>query len=247
MPSALAEGLNQLNHFFQHEPWSYIGKLLLAGLIGTLIGYEREVHGQAAGLRTNILVCMSACLLMLLSLFIPDIFDRLDAESVVRIDPGRIASYTMAGMGFLGAGAIIKGRGSVRGLTTAASLWLVTALGLAIGAGLIIPALVTTLITVFILFNLRMLKPDIVHDEHTLLTLKCCCQERPLPLIKQVLQQYKNLKIEFINYREDRTSEEVTYTIRLLSKDDLDWGQIVSSLLKIESILEISWGEANVP
>ncbi len=245
--SSAAESLHQLAQLVQHEPWSYIGKLLLAGLIGTLIGYEREVHGQAAGLRTNILVCMSACLLMLLSLFIPQIFEDFDSQSVLRIDPGRIASYTMAGMGFLGAGAIIKGRGSVRGLTTAAGLWLVTALGLAIGAGLILPALLTTLITVFILFNLRMLKPDIVHDEHTLLTLKCCCQERPLPLIKHVLQQYANLKIEFINYRENRESEEVTYIIRLLSKDDLDWGRIVASLLKIESILEISWEEANVP
>lgn len=222
-------------------------KLILAGFVGAIVGYEREAHGQAAGLRTNILVCISSCLIMLLSLHLVEMFKHLTDESVVRIDPGRIASYAIAGMGFLGAGAIIKGRGSVRGLTTAAGLWLVTALGLAIGAGLYIPALITTFVTMIIMYNMRFLKPDIRHDIRCLLTVKCCCQERPLTYIKSVLEEHKDLQIEFINYHEDREEKTVTYTFRLLIKDNLKWNEIIRSILNLESLLEISWQAADVP
>ena len=116
-------------------------KLVLASLMGAAIGFERESHGQAAGIRTNILVCTGACLMMLLSLHMEEMFRALSvADSVVRLDPGRIASYAIASMGFLGAGAIIKGKGSIKGLTTAAGLWLVTGIGLSTGAGFVIPA-----------------------------------------------------------------------------------------------------------
>src|SRR4030042_2995797 len=115
-------------------------KLALAALVGGAIGFERETHGEAAGLRTNILVCVGACLMMLLSLYMEELYRHLGSgPSVVRLDPSRIASYAIASMGFLGAGAIITGKGSVRGLTTAAGLWLATGLGLASGAGSLIP------------------------------------------------------------------------------------------------------------
>src|SRR5512135_2344720 len=112
-----------------------LGKILLAAILGGAVGFERESHGQAAGFRTNILVCVGACLMMMLSLELEHLFRNLTSETAVRLDPGRIASYAIASMGFLGGGAIIKGKGSVRGLTTAASLWLDTGLGLAVGAG----------------------------------------------------------------------------------------------------------------
>ena len=111
------------------------GKLLLAAIVGGSIGFEREAHGQAAGFRTYIIVCVGSCLMMLLSLHIEELYRQLSDQSTVRLDPGRIASYAIASMGFLGAGAIIKGKGSVRGLTTAAGLWVVTGIGLSIGAG----------------------------------------------------------------------------------------------------------------
>jgi hypothetical protein len=101
-----------------NEALLQFGKLIIAALLGGAIGFERETHGQAAGIRTNILVGVGACLMMMLSLHIEEIFRHLNIDSVVRLDPGRIASYAIASMGFLGAGAIIKGKGSVRGLTT---------------------------------------------------------------------------------------------------------------------------------
>ena len=222
-------------------------RLVLSTIVGMIIGYERESHGQAAGFRTNTLVCVSSCLLMLLSLHLPQLYSHLSDDSVLRIDPGRIASYAVAGMGFLGAGAIIKGRGSVRGLTTAAGLWLVTALGLSIGAGMILPALLVTAISLPIMYYLRFFKSDIQRDEHTVLTVKCCCQTRPLREIKEILFHIENLEIQFINYHESREDGVVTYRFRLLCKQDAKWGEIVAKLLDIDAILEIAWDEADVP
>src|SRR5512142_2402682 len=149
---------------WQHFTWDLL-KLILAACVGGAIGFERETHGQAAGLRTNILVCVGACLMMMLSLEMEHIHRHLSVEqSVVRLDPGRIASYAIASMGFLGAGAIITGKGSVRGLTTAAGLWLVTGVGLAVGAGYFVPAGVSTLLSLVILYSLRRLKPLFPRD-----------------------------------------------------------------------------------
>src|SRR4030066_1904225 len=145
------------------------GKLLLAAFIGGAIGFERESHGQAAGFRTYLIVGVGACLMMLLSLHMEGIFRRLNVDSVVRLDPGRIASYAIASMGFLGAGAIIKGKGSVRGLTTAAGLWLGTGIGLSVGAGYILPALSSTLLSLFIIYGVRRVKKFFPHDVYTIL------------------------------------------------------------------------------
>ena len=132
--------------------------------------------------------------------------------------------------------------------STAASLWMVTALGLAIGAGFFIPAFLTLLVSLPVLYNLRLLKPDIIkNDVHTLLTVKCSCIVYPLNHIKDVLNQYKDVTIESINYYEDREYCTATYTFRLISKNDLKWETIINSLLQIESILELSWTEADVP
>jgi len=115
----------------QYFTWE-LARLAIAAGVGAAIGFEREAHGQAAGLRTFILISVASCLMMMLSLHMEELFQHLGDQSVVRLDPARIASYAIASMGFLGAGAIITGKGSVRGLTTAAGLWLATGLD---GAG----------------------------------------------------------------------------------------------------------------
>ena len=233
--------------FLVRQEWIELLKLLLAALVGAVIGLEREAHGQAAGLRTNILLAIAACLLMQLSLYLPQMHLGHGEESIIRADPGRIASYTVAGMGFLGAGTIIKGRGSIRGLTTAAGLWLVTALGLALGAGLFLPALLTSAIAFLVLFGLRVYRPDIARDQHTLLTVRCCCQERPIEEIRRVLKSFTGLTIEFVNYKENLEDQDVIYTFRLVSKDDLAWNELLDQLRQIHSIFEFSWREAEVP
>lgn len=224
-----------------------LGLLALAALIGGAIGFERETHGQAAGLRTNILVCVGSCLLMMLSLHMEQLHRHLGSvESVVRLDPARIASYAIASMGFLGAGAIITGKGSVRGLTTAAGLWIVTGLGLAVGAGYIIPAIFSTAISLLILYGLRRIKVLFIRDEHSILTLTYHSKEKPLEQIKRILADHA-ISIQFINLKVEFPEENITYRLRLHSKENLPWGQIVKRLSDTKGLGEIRWEEGEVP
>ncbi|MBR5102837.1 MAG: MgtC/SapB family protein [Muribaculaceae bacterium] len=127
-----------------------IFKLLLSLVLGSLIGFERNRKGQVAGLRTFGLICTGATLAMLISIYIPQEYFGLKNG-----DPGRIAAQVISGIGFLGAGAIIQMKGSVRGLTTAAGIWMTACIGLAVGAGMYIIAIVTTVIIIFILVNIE--------------------------------------------------------------------------------------------
>jgi putative Mg2+ transporter-C (MgtC) family protein len=125
--------------------WVMVGRLALAAFLGGLIGLERETHSQPAGLRTHMMVSLGSALIMTLSLFM----SKLDPS---RADPGRLAAQVVAGIGFLGAGAIMRFGMSVKGLTTAASLWTCAAIGLAAGCGHWQAAGVTTAFTLIILF-----------------------------------------------------------------------------------------------
>jgi len=128
-----------------------LGGLLLAVVLGGAIGWEREAAGKPAGLRTNILICMAATLLTDLSVLVA-------ASSSTPADAGRIAAQIVTGVGFLGAGTIIQSQGSVTGLTTAATLWVVAAIGMAIGLGALVEAVGTTLLVLATLIPLRSLE-----------------------------------------------------------------------------------------
>jgi len=125
-------------------------RLALAAVLSGVIGFEREVHGRAAGLRTHILVCVGSALIMLTSLYIFDIY-----ISRVLLDPTRLATGVITGIGFLGAGTIIRSGASIKGLTTAASIWAVAGVGLAVGCGFYIGAFATTAIMLIALLFLR--------------------------------------------------------------------------------------------
>ena len=123
-------------------------KLSLAVVLGGIIGVERELSGKPAGLRTNILICVGSALLM-------DLSARVGMVDGVRIgDPARIAAQVVSGIGFLGAGTIMQARGAVLGLTTAATIWVVAAIGLTVGSGSYLEATGATTIVAFVLFGL---------------------------------------------------------------------------------------------
>ena len=121
-------------------------RLSLATLLGGLIGLEREIHGKVAGLRTHALVSLGSALIMIVSI---DLYAAY--RGVAEVDPSRIAAQVVSGIGFLGAGAIIRFPQGITGLTTAASLWVVAGIGLACGAGFLKPALVTTALVLVVL------------------------------------------------------------------------------------------------
>lgn len=126
--------------------YEIIFKLSLACILGALIGLERESLNRPAGLRTYTLVCVGSTLAMIVSI---DIY--LQYYHTVNADPGRIAAQVVSGIGFLGAGTIMREGATVRGLTTAAGLWVVACIGLAVGSGLYIPAIATTVLILFVL------------------------------------------------------------------------------------------------
>ncbi len=135
------------------SPYEVLFKLLLGTLLGGLIGFERQTHGRAAGFRTQLLVCVACVLLMIISEGF-SVRAALHPE-FTRVDPTRIAAGALAGIGFLGAGVILKMGFNVQGLTTAACIWVVAAIGLAIGAGEYFASVVVFIITFFSLWVLR--------------------------------------------------------------------------------------------
>lgn len=145
-------------------------KLLLAALGGALIGIEREKHGRPAGLRTHLLVALSCCLMMIISESFYQKYGELSGMSVLRIDPSRVAAQIVAGIGFIGAGVILKDGLSVRGLTTAACLWLAAAIGMGFGMGVFVPTIAGALIGIFSLVFLKKLEPYIHKDRYLTFT-----------------------------------------------------------------------------
>jgi putative Mg2+ transporter-C (MgtC) family protein len=135
-------------------------RLGLGFLAGAIIGFERSSRHQVAGLRTHILIAVGATLLMLLSIWLPQEFNSLKNG-----DPGRIAAQVVSGIGFLGAGAILRLGNNIRGLTTAASLWLIAAVGLAIGAGMFAAAAAAELISLVTLFALDIFEKRLFPSE----------------------------------------------------------------------------------
>ena len=137
--------------------FSTVTRLLAAFFLGGLIGFEREKKGARAGLRTHILVCMGSCLIMLTSIYI---FELYQTKAVV--DPARIAAGVVTGIGFLCAGTIIRSSERVQGLTTAASVWISAAIGLAVGCGYMSAAITTTIIVYFSLSLLKKIEKEVI-------------------------------------------------------------------------------------
>ncbi len=160
----------------------FITRLLLALLLGGLIGMERQRKkgkSNSAGFRTHILVTVGSCLFKLVSISMPMVVDSMPNGIVNNADPGRIAAQVVSGIGFLGAGAILQGKSRVHGLTTAASLWVVAAIGLAVGAGLCLTATVATLMTFIILtwFSYLENKAEAIMEKQAMIRRNRCLTE----------------------------------------------------------------------
>ena len=125
-------------------------RLLLAVLLSGLVGLEREAKGRSAGLRTHMLVCAGSCLMMLTGIYLASHY-----RGTMDVDPTRLAAQVVSGIGFLGAGTIIQFRDSVRGLTTAASVWAAAGIGLAVGGGFYVGAVSTTVLVLVVLLVLH--------------------------------------------------------------------------------------------
>src|SRR6266404_6657303 len=137
-----------------HEDLVIIGRVAGALVIGALIGFERTFHGRPAGFRTHSLVCIASAILMIVTVYQNQWMTFVEHDAI-RTDPTRMAQGIMTGIGFLGAGVIFREGITVRGLTTAASIWITAALGILIGIGFYFPATVTTALVIFVLSIFR--------------------------------------------------------------------------------------------
>jgi putative Mg2+ transporter-C (MgtC) family protein len=166
-----------------YENHAYILRLICAMFLGGIVGFERQVRGRSAGLRTNILVCLGSAAVIV-------VFQKL-AESTftnpsIRFDPARAAAGVITGIGFLGAGTIMKSKDFVRGLTTAASIWVVSAIGVTVGLGEYTISTTLTLLVLIALYFFHRLK--IKEDRYFSLKLKW---EGDLSLLDELLEDLK--------------------------------------------------------
>ena len=211
-------------------------RLFIAAILSGLIGYEREVHGRLAGFRTHILVGVGSTLIMLTSMYIFDIYsDRATP------DPGRIAAQVVSGIGFLGAGTIIRFKASVRGLTTAASLWTVAGLGLAVGAGLFIPATFTTILVLAALFFLNRVERGMIRrDWYKSLEIDTKAGASQLQEIRSLLSEY-DVEIKDFDVKKSSSSEDliIKISVKLLT-NEYD-NEIIAKLRDLDGVRKASW------
>jgi len=201
---------------------SFFFKLILASFLGAIIGFERDIHGRAAGLRTHLLVCLGSAVFMILSESIAISYSSPENQALFRVDPSRIAAQIITGIGFLGAGAIIKSGMSIRGLTTAACLWLSAGIGMSIGAGYFSIGISTTLIGLFALVFLSKLERLYAKDSYRVLQVLTSIDTDMTELINTVKRKY--IKIIYLDKERDYKDNTIkaTFTIRLNHKGITD-------------------------
>lgn len=197
-----------------------IGRLLLASLLGGLIGLEREVHGRPAGFRTHLLVSLGACLFAVSSIEFYRLFGNFSGHGPLGVDPARIAAQIVPGIGFLGAGAIIREGASIRGLTTAACLWIAAAVGLACGAGMFVISCVVTMISLAALLLLKKVEGSLVRDQYSTLLVLSDDLTGQLEQIEKLLGEYK-LQLVGVNIEKDIENSRLRFVfeLKLTSRD----------------------------
>ena len=210
-------------------------RLLLITIIAGAIGYERERHGRAAGFRTHILVGIGSCLTMLTGLVL-----AADPAWSAHVDPTRIAAQVISGIGFLGAGTILRFRASIRGLTTAASLWAVGGIGLAIGAGFLRGGILTGLIVILVLFGFSPLERAMRKTWYQTLIVETTGAGRELVNIRGLLAEY-DIEIRDLEISEGAQSGRLHLAFYVKLLPDQPREEIISKLSRLEGTVEAHW------
>ena len=217
-------------------------RLLLAILLGGAIGLERESRGRPAGLRTHILVCLGATIIMIASTRMGELTQALSPASRIQVDPGRIAAGIVTGIGFLGAGAIIRIGDLVRGLTTAGCIWFVAALGITIGQGLYALAIVSTVFALTVLLALTRVERRIQP-----IVYRSIAVTAPLGQAEAVEEQCRailadrQVRVQDVLHRlsvaEDRA--EVTYKVSV--RHQLQSGDVLRAVAALDGVADVRW------
>jgi len=224
--------------------WQPLVRILAAALLGSGVGWERERHGRAAGLRTHMLLCMGCALIMLVSLHVPALFAGQPGDGVIRSDPGRLAGHALSGLGFLGAGAIIVLGPKIRGLTTAASIWVTAAIGLAVGAGYVSPAVFTWALAMFALLMVGQWEKRMGRkDKYIRLMLAFHGSGKRMDAVRPVLEAHS---FSLLQCTTDWRDEELVYRMALRYSTDVDFEAVTTQLgetLTERGLTRIEWAD----
>lgn len=215
-------------------------RLFYALLAGGLIGLERALHGRDAGFRTHMLVCVSSSLLMLLMTYQWQLVPK-EFLDTIRVDPSRMAQGIMTGIGFLGAGVIVKEGLSVRGLTTAASIWMTASIGIVIGLGFYFPAIITTIFTLASLSIFRWIEALLPSQKYAKFTISFLRHKEHLTE-KDLLALITNYKIKTYSssYRLVDEGKYFEYEMVIKSKNHDNFRKLADFLLEQETVIEFN-------
>ncbi|MDE5549819.1 MAG: MgtC/SapB family protein [Bacteroidaceae bacterium] len=210
-------------------------KMLLSMVLGATVGLERRHKGQIAGMRTFALISMGATLAMLVSIYIPQEYLGLKNG-----DPGRIAAQVISGIGFLGAGAIIQMKGSVRGLTTAADMWMTASIGLAVGAGMYVVAAAASLLIIVVLILLEAAEKHLFKGkEQKIVRLKVDYILKDVkPFHRLFADHHVHISDEFFRY--DYTQNTTTVNFMVRSQDRTDFIDLFDKLHATGNVLSLT-------
>ncbi|MBI4847013.1 MAG: MgtC/SapB family protein [Nitrospirae bacterium] len=213
--------------------YEVIVRLILGAVIGGVIGFEREVHGRAAGFRTQLIVCLASVLIMVVS---ENYYFHIQSlDPTLRIDPARISAGALIGIGFLGAGVIVKSGFAIRGLTTAASIWIVSAIGLAIGGGLYFEGIATSIITIIALIALRAVERKIKFLRYKVITVSMLITANKEEEITSMLSG-RGFHIHSIDYEKHKSKGEIIYNFTVSTRNREAVRQLFAELNSMEFI-----------
>ena len=212
-------------------------RLFASLVIGGLIGLERSYHGRPAGFRTHSLVCLSTSLLMLVTVYETHWFPSL-SQGRITLDPTRMAQGIMTGIGFLGAGTIMRDGLSVRGLTTAASIWITAAIGILIGIGFYVPAVVATFLTLGTLSVFRWIESRIPTQLYSQFVVRFArAKAMPEAQMRQLLTDY-GFTVANLNYRLDVEADFIEYQMIIRTTRADNTSKLTQALNKIDAVKE---------
>jgi len=217
--------------------WIVLWRLIFAALLSGMVGFEREFHGRAAGFRTHILLCVGSTLIMLTSMYM---YDMYNGKAVV--DPGRLAAGVVTGIGFLGAGTIMRYKSSVRGLTTAASLWVVTGIGLSVGAGMYFASFVTAMLAIITLLLFSRIEVAMIRkDWYKTVVVETAAGVDQLKGIREVLAEYG---IDITDFEVERAKDNINMLLKLGVKLNTQRhnDQIVRDISRLDGVKYVKWG-----
>ncbi|MBI9047694.1 MAG: MgtC/SapB family protein [Anaerolineaceae bacterium] len=209
-----------------------VKRLLLAVLLGGLVGIERERQNQPAGLRTHIILVVGATLAMTLSINLPIMYSGITGAG----DPGRLAAQVISGIGFLGAGAILRYGANVRGLTTATSLWTMAVVGLVVGAGQYLVAGAATLLLLIVLSFLNLIENKLIRSYMNLsITLKADDRKGLVKELKEVVAG-KGKHLTSFSIKKNLEEQRITVNIDIRTTDNKALDDLVKALSKVEGV-----------